>query len=282
MRFHRHLGIPVTAFIPSPRILSGSCPKQCLGICQTKVRQIPEHVSGFTLIEVAISVFVITLLLGGILVPLSTQVEQRKTSETQKYLEEIKEALIGFAASNNRLACPASAASAGVESPSGGGACTNNYNGFVPAVTLGLAVVDSQGFAIDSWGNRIRYAVTNANTNAFTTTNGMSTTGLTTLAPNLLICSTATGISGSSCAGGAALANGVPAVIYATGKNGGYGGTGLDEAANPNANSANNDSVFVSHVPAPSSAANGEFDDIVTWLSPNVLYNRMVAAGRLP
>lgn len=271
----------MTASIPSLRILSDSCPKQCLGICQAKVRQIPEHVSGFTLIEVAISVFVITLLLGGILVPLSAQVEQRRTSESQKYLEEIKEALIGFAVSNNRLPCPASAASAGVESPAGG-ACTNNYNGFVPAVTLGLTVVDDQRFAVDPWGNRIRYAVTNANSNAFTTANGMSTTGLTTLAPNLLICSTATGISGSSCAVGAALANGVPAVIYAIGKNGASGGTGLDEAANPNANSANNDRVFVSHVPAPSSAPNGEFDDIMTWLSPNVLYNRMVAAGRLP
>ena len=27
---------------------------------------------------------------------------------------------------------------------------------------------------------------------------------------------------------------------------------------------------------------NREFDDIVTWLSENVLYNRMVAAGQLP
>ncbi len=115
-----------------------------------------------------------------------------------------------------------------------------------------------------------------------TTVNGMSTTGLGTLAPNLLICSTATGISATSCAAGSALTSGVPAIIYSTGKNGGYGGTGLDEAANPNANSANNDRVFVSHVPSPSSAPNGEFDDIVTWLSPNVLYNRMIAAGRLP
>ena len=225
---------------------------------------------------------VIALLLGGLLVPLSAQVELRRTSDTQKYLDEIRETLIGFAVSNARLPCPATAASAGVESPSGGGACTNNYNGFVPAATLGLAVVDDQGFAVDPWGNRIRYAVTNANGNAFTTVSGMSTTGLGTLAPNLLICSTATGISATSCAAGTALTSGVPAIIYSTGKNGGYGGTGVDEAANPNANSANNDRVFVGHTPTTSSATNGEFDDIVTWLSPNVLYNRMIAAGRLP
>jgi len=237
---------------------------------------------GFSLIELAVAMFVIVLLLGAVLAPLAAQVDQRHVSDTQKYLDEIKESLIGFAVSNDRLPCPASATSAGAESPAGGGACTNNYNGFVPAVTLGISTVDDQGFAVDPWGNRIRYAVTNANANAFTTAGGMSAATMSVLAPNLLICSTATGISGSSCAAGTALTNGVPALIYSTGKNGGYGGTGLDEAANPNPNSANNDRVFVFHVPTPASAPNGEFDDIMTWLSPNVLYSRMVAAGRLP
>ncbi len=110
---------------------------------------------GFTLVEIAVVMVVIALLLGGLLVPLSAQVELRRTSDTQKYLDEIRETLIGFAVSNGRLPCPATAVSAGVESPSGGGACTNNYNGFVPAATLGLAVVDDQGFAIDPWGNRV-------------------------------------------------------------------------------------------------------------------------------
>jgi hypothetical protein len=38
---------------------------------------------------------------------------------------------------NDRLPCPAAAAN-GVESPPGGGACTNPHNGFLPAATLGL------------------------------------------------------------------------------------------------------------------------------------------------
>lgn len=245
---------------------------------------------GFSLIELAIAIFVITLLLGGLLVPLSTQVEQRQISDVRKYLEEIKEALIGFAVTNGRLPCPASSSSAGIEDPSGGGACANSYNGFVPAVTLGLAVVDSQGFAVDPWGNRIRYAVTAwkpatapscmAATPPFTTTGGMSAYFSCPLAPNLLVCSTANvvGFTSSSCGPATnALTTGVPAIIYSTGKNGGYGGAALDEAAN-----LNNDRVFVSRVPTPSSVPNGEFDDIVTWLSPNVLLNRMVAAGRLP
>ena len=62
---------------------------------------------GFTLVELAISIFIIALLLGSILVPLATQVEQRQVSETQKKQDEIKEALIGFALANAYLPCPA-------------------------------------------------------------------------------------------------------------------------------------------------------------------------------
>src|SRR3954462_15944421 len=166
---------------------------------------------GFSLIELAVAMFVIVLLLGSVLAPLAAQVEQRHVSDTQKYLDEIKEALIGFAVSNDRLPCPASAASAGAESPAGG-ACTNNYNGFVPAVTLGLSVVYNQGFAVDPWGNRIRYAVTNANGTAFTTAGGMSAATMPALTPSLLICSAGTGIPPAVCAAGAALTTGVPAL----------------------------------------------------------------------
>jgi len=71
-------------------------------------------------------------------------------------------------------------------------------------------------------------------------------------------------------------------VIYSLGKNAASGGTGTDETANPNPNSANNDQVFVSHAPTMAGATNGEFDDIVTWLSVNTLFSRMIAAGALP
>jgi hypothetical protein len=38
----------------------------------------------------------------------------------------------------------------------------------------------------------------------------------------------------------------------------------------------NNNTSFVSHTPSPT------FDDQVTWISSNTLFNRMVAAGKLP
>ncbi|MSQ59675.1 MAG: prepilin-type N-terminal cleavage/methylation domain-containing protein [Betaproteobacteria bacterium] len=62
--------------------------------------------SGFSLIELAIAIIVIALLLGALLVPLGTQVEQRKIAETQLVLEEIKEALLGYAMMNGNLPRP--------------------------------------------------------------------------------------------------------------------------------------------------------------------------------
>ena len=44
----------------------------------------PAKHGGFTLIELAVVIVVIALLLGSILVPLTSQVEQRKVLETQK------------------------------------------------------------------------------------------------------------------------------------------------------------------------------------------------------
>ena len=44
----------------------------------------------------------------------------------------------------------------------------------------------------------------------------------------------------------------------------------------------NGDPIFVSHVPAPSGAANGEFDDQFTWITVGELYGKLIAAGVLP
>lgn len=246
-----------------------------------------RRTAAFTLVEMAVVLLIVALLLGGLLPTLSGRIEQQRTSEARKQMDDIEQATIGYAIANGRLPCPASSSSNGMESfAAGGGAangnCSNFYDGYAPAAALGLVTAD--GYAVDPWGNRIRYAVTTSNNNAYTKSGGMSATGMSALAPNLLVCSTATGISASACAPGAALtaSPGVPLVIYSTGKNASHGGTGTDEAANPNTNSGNNDRVFVSHAPTAGSTANGEYDDIVIWLSPNILLGKMVAAGKLP
>lgn len=232
---------------------------------------------GFTLVEMAMVLMIVGLLLGGLIPTLSAQMESQRISETRKQLDEIQQAVVGFAIANGRLPCPAY--STGEEDPVGGSICTHFYDGFVPAATLGLTGTDSAGFAVDSWGNRIRYAVTSWSStspvisNVFTTPGGMSAVGISNLSPNLLVCSSsaASGFSGSSCGTNNALTSspGVPVVIYSTGKNGVPGSP--DEAANADGNR-----VFVSHTPTPN------FDDLVVWLSNNILLNRMVTAGKLP
>lgn len=249
---------------------------------------------GFTLVEMAIVLAIIALIMGAGLTVLTAQQDQRNIENTKTKLDEIREALIGYAIVNGRLPCPASTTSNGYEDPLGGGTCTHYYDGFVPAKTLSISGTDRSGYLTDSWGNPIHYAVTSLNSNAFTTTNGMSSTGISSLTPDLQVCSTAAGISGSppSCANGTSLtSNGVPAVIYSTGINmkgmpgsaGGTGGTSADEVQNPNPNSmVTSDRVFISHGLYSANESGGEFDDQLIWLSPNILFNRMVQAGKLP
>ena len=236
-------------------------------------------VSGFSLIELAIAIFVITLLLGGLLVPLSTQVEQRKFSETQKVLDEIKEALMGYALANGYLPCPDKTTAAGAGTANDGqedvtagtGICVTP-EGNLPWVTLGVT-------GYDSWGNRFRYRVDDQ----FSKRAPAPTFTLATTSATLGVCTTSACTSRLTSG-----SDGPPAIVLSHGKNG-YGAinsitsnanpapTGADELENTNGNA-----TFVSHSASAAGSVAGEFDDIVVWLSREVLLNRMVAAGRLP
>jgi prepilin-type N-terminal cleavage/methylation domain-containing protein len=189
----------------------------------------PSSRRGFTLIELALTLFIVTLLLGAVLIPLQTQVETRKIEETQRLLEQAREALLGHAAAYGYLPCPATATSGGRE-PSPGtnhatGACVT-YNGFLPAAQLGFTSVDAEGFGIDAWGgaaaHRIRYAVSNhtigAVANPFTTAGGIGLAGIPAVAANgtlLYICGSGVGVAPDTNCGATAqtLASNVVAVV---------------------------------------------------------------------
>lgn len=249
---------------------------------------------GFTLVELAVVLAIVGLLLGSLLLTLSAQSEQRSVEETRRRLELAREALLGFAIAKGRLPCPATATSGGDEAPAGGGACTSFYGGWLPARALGYQNVDAGGYAIDAWGNRLRYAVSGvAPTNCsgpstaphFTNAVNLKANGISCQPNDLLVCKSATGVTATTC-GTAFGTSGenqwtssdlVVGIVFSIGKNGALGGTGIDEAAN-----LNNDRIFVYHTPAPASAANGEFDDHFIWITVGELYGKLVAAGVLP
>jgi type II secretory pathway pseudopilin PulG len=268
--------------------------------------------AGFSLVELAIVFTIVTLLLASAMYTLSAQFEQRNFEDTRRRLELARELLLAFAITNGRLPCPArSAATAAPVTVTGdevvttatgciGDAVTDYYGGtiaigppvvtggFLPARTIGFQQVDSSGFAVDVWGNRIRYAVANLITNCsgssttphFVNSTNLKANGITCQPNDLLICKSATGITATTCGSAAnqiMTTSLVVAIIYSTGKNGPTGGTGLDEAAN-----LNGDRVFVSHTPTPNTAANGEFDDQFLWITTGEFYGRLIAAGVLP
>ncbi len=260
-----------------------------------------KRFTGFTLVEMAIVLVILGFVLSALLLPLQAQREQMFQAQTDATLQNAKRALLGFAQSRGRLPCPAIPASNGMEQPLGGGACTQGV-GFLPAATLGIQPTDAQGFALDGWNNRIRYAVTlNDNSAAvvngtacggdvapdFTTAGNMSAVGLACLAPDLRVCNSATGITAVACSAAPEVnysINNAVAVIYSTGATGTLAIGGVDETANLNDADANgivDDGVFVSHDVTSAGAANGEFDHLVTWISPFVLYNAMIEAGQL-
>lgn len=225
---------------------------------------------GFTLVELAISLAIIGLLLGMLIVPLNAQVDQQRITDTQKQLQIITDAIIGFAVANGRLPCPAvptlanTAVGAGLESKTGtdcSGAAPLPAEGVIPWATLGVPETDA-------WGRRFTYRVTLEFAND--PTGGLQATF--TLTDNGAITVTN---------GAANVATNIVAVVVSHGKNGlgGYqsfgtklAGAAGDELSNSNAA----DNTFVSRTNAP------DFDDLVGWVPPNLLKSRMVAGNRLP
>ncbi|HTN27679.1 MAG TPA: prepilin-type N-terminal cleavage/methylation domain-containing protein [Burkholderiales bacterium] len=261
--------------------------------------------AGFTLVEVAIVVAIVALLLGSLTYTLSAQVEQAGIEETRRRHEQAKSLLLAFAIVHGRLPCPARSTSFADEVRNASGQCTDGSTedyyggtlaggvtgGLLPARAIGFQPVDAEGFALDAWGNRIRYAVEKFVIGCsgpsvlphFTSGMNLKANGITCQPRDLLVCKSSAGVSGvvgaTNC-GAAANAltnqNVVAALVYSPGKNAAGAASG-DEAAN-----ANGDAVFVSHAPTPPGAANGEFDDLVTWIAVGELYARLIAAGVFP
>ncbi|MFH0344386.1 MAG: type II secretion system protein [Chromatiales bacterium] len=245
------------------------------------------RVDGFTLIEIAIAVVVIALLLGSLLGPLSVRIEQADRQKTQAMLDETKEALYGFALANGRLPCPDTDGD-GSENRTGG-VCTGGV------VVGNLPWVDLAVPELDAWGRRFRYRVTpsyadaiSQNTVAPPPPPGLPTPPCTTTPAqaSFALCSDGdiTIRDGdATILGTTEITTEVAAVVISHGKH-----RFLPADASPHEDENFDDSsiagdtlrTFVSR--DYTGGTGEEFDDLVVWISPLILKNRMIMAGKLP
>lgn len=253
-------------------------------------------VNGFSLVELAVVLAVLGLLAAGLLAPLEVQMESRDRAAAQRQLEQAREALYGFAMRFGRLPCP-DADGDGRADPAFDAvrkitaSCTRN-GGSLPGVELGVP-------AVDPWGQRLRYRVT-APRFTWPDSDGLCNGG-TQL--ELDFCAMGEleihGRGDNPATTGAQegkfdflMASEVPALVWSGGRNGAASGdmatpSGTDEAGNQDG-----DARFLfrpfSRGQAGCSDAGAEsvplceFDDLGVWLSPYALFERLVAARRLP
>ncbi|MEN3067598.1 type II secretion system protein [Uliginosibacterium sediminicola] len=117
---------------------------------------------GFSLVEIAIALVVISLLAGSLMKAFQLQLAFGRSTLAREQLREAREALLNYAVVNQRLPCPASDSS-GIAQTS----CSSTPKGWLPWQELGLP-------ARDAWGQTLRYAVSTAmSTSGF----GLGSTG---------------------------------------------------------------------------------------------------------
>jgi prepilin-type N-terminal cleavage/methylation domain-containing protein len=238
-----------------------------------------KQTRGFTLIEMAIVLVIITILIGGLAMPLSAQIQARRIAETRKVLEEARDAILGYAMSHHvtsnpdrpYLPCPDTDGD-GRENRIGD-ICAG-ASGWFPWVDLGTAPQDA-------WGNRLHYSVENRE--YADRSDGMP--DLATYIPPYLGLNFLRICSGSPCT--TVVAANLPVVVFSHGPNGwgarNVNGTTLqnptsgDETENTNA-----DTTFVSRTPSKAGDAAGEFDDLVVWISDGLLRSRVCPSGGCP
>lgn len=138
--------------------------------------------SGFTLVELSIVLMIIVAVMGGAIMMLSMSLEDLSNKNTLAKLKTLQQALHDYRIAYNRLPCPANS-SAYVPSDNRfaeGAATASNCTGGTPAADMGNATAAvgmvpvrdlglPDDMAFDSWGRRIRYAVSPdyVTTNAF-------------------------------------------------------------------------------------------------------------------
>ncbi|WP_353572083.1 type II secretion system protein [Candidatus Albibeggiatoa sp. nov. BB20] len=108
---------------------------------------------GFTLIEMTIVLLIVGLLTSSLLMPINTQLQLRRISETEKKLTQIKRAIISYIILQQTLLCP-DTDDDGFENISGKNC--ESREGKLAWRSLGLGSGE-----IDAWGHPFAYAIAN-------------------------------------------------------------------------------------------------------------------------
>ncbi|HMU65746.1 MAG TPA: type II secretion system protein [Cellvibrionaceae bacterium] len=207
---------------------------------------------GFTLIEMAIVMVILGALIGGLLVPLASQREVNQRKAAAQLLQELRQALLGYAVIHGALPCPASATSNGAEAPRTGANGCSLANGFVPYALLGMQASIKNGVLVDPWQGNVRYSLSPANNWVYAQSIPLTSAVATTLR----VCDS------SPCTAANTLAANLAAVLVSTGPDGNNqpASTSPDQVAN-----AAGGPSFISR--EPSALSGSEFDDQLVWLA---------------
>lgn len=231
---------------------------------------------GLTLLEMAVIFIILGLLLSGLLIPLSSRIEQQQIQRTEQLLIEIREALLGFAILRKRLPCAdtdePSDGLGNVELISGIPTCETSGQGYLPWKELGVGQQDA-------WGNPFRYQTEAVfNKFPFVNMNNANNSGLRLKNRQNNYFTTTSGDSR------------VAAIIFSCGRNGRPDPTFPPPATIPSSDSNDADGkrntilkcqnpkppggqsktlIYDHHVP-------GEFDDQLIWISKYTLFQKMI------
>lgn len=225
---------------------------------------------GFTLLELAIVLFILALLLGGLLVPLAMQQSQAEIEETESRLNEIREALYGFVYQNRRLPCPdTDDPRDGEENIDASGDCAG-LTGALPWATLAVN-------GLDAWGNEFTYRVAAEYADDNPGATCVDPSGDVPPCVSFDLASTGDIDVKEDPADTTYVARGIPVIVISHGGNFSLGEPSAFEQENLDGetNELYIDRDF-------SQQDGNEFDDQLIWLSPHVLRSKMVQIGFLP